>query len=120
MSKSRGKPSQTNRDHGAARKPAGSSDKRHRLSVAAVLCPLLAVVAFTLFELFPSSPQDMVWIPGGEYQMGDPDTTFADAQPVHKVYVDGFWMDRTEVTNAQFLRFVDATGYVTVAERQPD
>jgi len=42
-----------------------------------------------------------------------------DALPVHRVYVDGFWMDATEVTNAQFARFVKATGYVTVAERKP-
>jgi formylglycine-generating enzyme required for sulfatase activity len=42
-----------------------------------------------------------------------------DAQPVHRVYVDGFWMDRTEVTNAQFAAFVRATRYVTVAERTP-
>jgi formylglycine-generating enzyme required for sulfatase activity len=41
----------------------------------------------------------------------------ADARPIHRVHVDGFWMDRTEVTNAQFARFVAATGYVTVAER---
>jgi formylglycine-generating enzyme required for sulfatase activity len=43
----------------------------------------------------------------------------ADAGPVHRVFVDGFWMDATEVTNAQFARFVAATGYVTVAERTP-
>jgi formylglycine-generating enzyme required for sulfatase activity len=76
-------------------------------------------------------PAGMVWIPGGEFSMGaapigdepgggpgcgDP---LADAQPVHRVYVDGFWMDRTEVTNEQFERFVHATGYVTVAERTP-
>ena len=42
-----------------------------------------------------------------------------DARPVHRVHVDGFWMDRTEVTNAEFARFVRATGYVTVAERKP-
>src|SRR5207244_5318854 len=47
------------------------------------------------------------------------DIGFADAEPVHKVYVDGFWMDRTEVTNTQFEKFVQATGYVTVAERKP-
>lgn len=41
-----------------------------------------------------------------------------DSRPIHRVHVDGFWMDRTEVTNAQFARFVEATGYVTVAERQ--
>jgi formylglycine-generating enzyme required for sulfatase activity len=43
----------------------------------------------------------------------------ADARPVHRVYVDPFWMDKTEVTNEQFARFVKATGYVTVAERKP-
>ena len=46
--------------------------------------------------------------------------TSADAKPVHRVRLDGFWMDRTEVTNEQFERFVRATGYVTVAERKPD
>jgi formylglycine-generating enzyme required for sulfatase activity len=63
-------------------------------------------------------PSGMVWIPGGEFSMGgDPD--LPDARPVHCVYVDGFWMDRTEVTNADFARFVRATGYRTVAERAP-
>jgi len=71
----------------------------------------------------------MVWIPGGEFSMGAFDSDShggpgcgdptADAQPVHRVYVDGFWMDATEVTNEAFERFVHATGYVTVAERAP-
>jgi formylglycine-generating enzyme required for sulfatase activity len=60
----------------------------------------------------------MVWIPGGEFWMGGPDG-FPDAQPSHRVSVDGFWMDRTEVTNAQYAAFVAATRYVTVAERTP-
>src|SRR5262249_43335487 len=64
------------------------------------------------------APEGMVWIPGGTFWMGS--DAFPDANPVHKVSVDGFWMDRTEVTNAQFARFVAATGYVTVVERQPD
>jgi formylglycine-generating enzyme required for sulfatase activity len=42
-----------------------------------------------------------------------------DARPIHRVYVDGFWMDQTDVTNEQFAKFVKATGYVTVAERRP-
>ncbi len=42
-----------------------------------------------------------------------------DSRPVHRVSVDGFWMDTTEVTNAQFAKFVEATGYVTIAERTP-
>jgi formylglycine-generating enzyme required for sulfatase activity len=67
-----------------------------------------------------SAPEGMVWIPGGEFWMGVDDQHFPDAQPVHLVRVDGFWMDRTEVTNAMFAEFVQATGYVTVAEKPPD
>jgi formylglycine-generating enzyme len=66
------------------------------------------------------APEDMVWIPGGEYTMGCDDSQMKDAQPPVRVSVDGFWMDRTEVTNAEFDRFVRATGYVTVAEKKPD
>ncbi len=43
-----------------------------------------------------------------------------DEQPAHRVRVPGFWMDQTEVTNAQFAKFVEATGYVTTAEKKPD
>jgi formylglycine-generating enzyme required for sulfatase activity len=64
------------------------------------------------------APEGMVWIPGGVFHMGSED--FPDAQPIHKVYVDGFWMDKTEVTNEQFAKFAKATGYVTVVERWPD
>jgi formylglycine-generating enzyme required for sulfatase activity len=64
------------------------------------------------------APKGMVWIPGGIFWMGSDD--FSDAQPLHKVQVDGFWMDQTEVTNEQFARFVAATGHVTVVERWPD
>ncbi len=65
------------------------------------------------------APEGMVWIPGGQFWMGNDDPTTPDAQPVHFVEVDPFWMDRTEVTNAQFAKFVEDTGYVTVAERAP-
>jgi formylglycine-generating enzyme required for sulfatase activity len=74
------------------------------------------------------TPTGMVWIPGGEFSMGAQDPpgmdqvgmqAIEDSRPVHRVYVDGFWMDRTDVTNAQFAEFVKATGYVTVAERKP-
>jgi formylglycine-generating enzyme len=66
------------------------------------------------------APEGMVWIPGGSFWMGADDGAMTDAEPVHEVTVSGFWMDRTEVTNRQFARFVAATGYVTVAERKPD
>src|SRR5688572_24541442 len=65
----------------------------------------------------PSPPKGMVWIPGGTFWMGCEGCGMPDALPVHLVRVDGFWMDRTPVTNAEFERFVRATGYVTVAER---
>jgi formylglycine-generating enzyme len=66
------------------------------------------------------APDGMVWVPGGLFWMGADDTSMADANPVHEVKVSGFWIDRTEVTNRQFDRFVNATGYITVAERKPD
>ncbi|HXT82589.1 MAG TPA: formylglycine-generating enzyme family protein [Acetobacteraceae bacterium] len=62
---------------------------------------------------------DMVWIPGGMFRMGS-DRHYPEEAPVHSVTVDGFWMDRTPVTNAAFHRFVRATGYVTFAEQRPD
>jgi formylglycine-generating enzyme required for sulfatase activity len=73
-------------------------------------------------------PDGMVWIPGGEFSMGATDgpdmndvgmNATRDSRPIHRVYVDSFWMDRTDVTNEQFAKFVRATGYVTVAERKP-
>jgi len=62
----------------------------------------------------------MVWIKGGSFIMGSDDPEFPDAKPVHKVIVNSFWMDEHEVTNAEFAKFVKATGYVTVAERPLD
>jgi len=62
----------------------------------------------------------MVWIPGGAIMMGLENPGMGDSRPVQKVIVDGFWMDRTEVTNAQFGEFVKATGYLTAAERVPN
>lgn len=106
----------------------------------AVLCVAIAVLAVLLVKrrLFPEywsadtlgptmvsaagppgpEPDGMVWIPGGVFQMGSAE--FPNAQPVHKVQLDGFWMDKTEVTNEQFAKFVAATGHVTVVERWPD
>ena len=60
----------------------------------------------------------MVWIPGGTFKMGS-EKHYAEEYPVHKVTVDGFWMDRCTVTNAQFARFIEATGHITLAERAP-
>jgi formylglycine-generating enzyme len=73
-------------------------------------------------------PKGMVWIPGGEFSMGCEDPralphgghdAMSDTRPIHRVNVDGFWMDQFEVTNDQFAAFIRATSYVTVAERKP-
>ncbi|QTE36890.1 formylglycine-generating enzyme family protein [Mucilaginibacter gossypii] len=72
--------------------------------------------------------QDMAWIPGGTFSMDGVNPrgmtdggmeAMDDARPVHQVFVDGFYMDKTEVTNNQFAKFVKATGYITVAEQKP-
>lgn len=65
------------------------------------------------------APDGMVWIPGGSFEMGSDDGP-PDERPAHEVELDGFWMDETEVTNREFSEFVDATGYVTVAEKELD
>jgi formylglycine-generating enzyme required for sulfatase activity len=61
----------------------------------------------------------MVWIPGGTFTMGS-DRHYPEEAPAHRVSVDGFWIDRYAVTNADFRRFVEATGHLTLAERPVD
>lgn len=90
-----------------------------------------SLFAPTISNITPApgrAPEGMVWIPGGEFSMGSKDVGGAayegmrdmlDSRPIHRVYVDGFWMDETDVTNVQFEKFVKAIGYVTIAERTP-
>lgn len=63
--------------------------------------------------------RNMVRIPGGTFLMGS-DNFYPEESPVHRVAVDGFWMDEQQVTNAEFRRFAQETGYVTLAERPPN
>ena len=68
-----------------------------------------------------SSTNGMLLIPGGVFDMGaDNEQASPDEYPKHEVQVSAFYMDETEVTNAQFKKFVDATGYITTAEKKPD
>jgi sulfatase modifying factor 1 len=68
-----------------------------------------------------TSTTGMKYIPGGVFSMGgDNGQASPDEFPKHTVAVDPFWMDKTEVTNAQFREFVQATGYITTAEQEPD
>ena len=71
-------------------------------------------------EAASASPaDDMHWIPGGEFRMGS-DRHYPEERPAHRVRVDGFEVDVTPVTNADFADFVAATSHVTVAERPLD
>jgi formylglycine-generating enzyme required for sulfatase activity len=73
-------------------------------------------------DSWPGNSHDstgMVWVPGGTFLMGS-DHHYPEEAPAHKVTVDGFWIDRHPVTNAEFARFVRQTGQVTVAEQAPD
>jgi sulfatase modifying factor 1 len=72
-------------------------------------------------NIIPETPKGMVWIPGGLFEQGavpQDKTAMAHEKPSHTVSLDGFFMDITEVTNAQFATFVEATKYITVAERE--
>jgi sulfatase modifying factor 1 len=104
-----------------------SVEASHHVTRAAELAAFAATVPNTV-AVPAQSPEGMAWISGGEFSMGamDPPATdqvamhgAEDARPIHRVYVDGFWMDKTDVTNEEFARFVKATNYVTIAERKP-
>ena len=101
---------------------------RSAFSVLPILVTVVVVAAPPSNKDPKSAPEGMVWIPGGEFEMGavvnghgssEMPMASNDAEPIHRVRVDGFWMDKTVVTNEQFAKFVEATGYVTVAERAP-
>jgi len=78
-------------------------------------------VALTRFlEAPPAAPNGTVWIPGGEFTMGTNASIGWKEKPTHRFKVEGFWMDQTEVTNAQFAKFVHETGHVTTAEMPPE
>jgi sulfatase modifying factor 1 len=98
--------------------------------IALAVGALIAAAGFTLWPRENTAPQTlacplqveeraqhpgMVWIPAGAFEMGD--DVYPEEQPPHKATVKGFWMDRTEVTNAEFAEFVRAAKYVTAAER---
>ena len=73
----------------------------------------------TIRDRAVQNPPDTIYVPGGTFRMGS-DRHYPEEAPVHRVTVDGFWIDRTPVTNRQFKDFVRATGHVTGAEILPD
>lgn len=116
--------------------PCPVSGSRRGFRATAWWLPLLAVasmagtVGFAMFENpldnvavigdGEQGPLGMAYIPGGEFTMGsDQQWSSPNERPAHRVHVDPFWMDRHHVTNAEFRRFVETTGYITTAERKP-
>lgn len=92
---------------------------RHLLAIWTIFSlPLLALAAEP--STHPVAPHGMVYIPAGTFTMGCDDERTLDAQPLHPVALDGFFIDATPVSNEQFQKFVEATGYVTIAEKKPD
>lgn len=87
------------------------------LATTGIIAPF--VVLLWVGEGAPAPTEGMVWIPGGTFAMGDT-RHHPEETPVHQVTLRGFWIDRSEVTNRQFARFVAATGYRTEAERPVD
>jgi formylglycine-generating enzyme required for sulfatase activity len=83
------------------------------------MTPHATVVSKDRASAWDARPGRMVWIEGGKLRMGS-DRRYPEEALAHRVRVDGFWIDRTPVTNHQFREFVAAMGYVTVAEIAPD
>jgi formylglycine-generating enzyme required for sulfatase activity len=98
-------------------------------AIVAVCCSILPIAKANSVTQIVAEPQGkdtaappgMVWIAGSEFTMGTNDLrSFPNERPAHKVQVEGFWIDEHDVTNAEFAKFVEATRYVTTAEKKPD
>lgn len=101
----------------ACNPPKNASETQHNQQVLQTDLSSLNDIAFN----GDTSTKGMVYIPGGAFSMGaDNEQASMDEYPKHHVSVDPFWMDEHEVTNAQFMAFVTATGYITTAELKPD
>lgn len=107
--------------------PTPQATKARRLIIAIAAILIVAPFAVSFWKnkpaiINPSEVSAMVWIPAGEFTMGNDnaDEKHNEEKPGHTVQVKGLWMDVTEVTNAQFKVFADATGYLTDAEKNLD
>jgi sulfatase modifying factor 1 len=100
-----------------------------KIAIAVMSIGLILGVCYVFLKPSPSiligdgknGPKGMVWIPGGTFVMGST-TPLAqpNEKPAHPVRIHGFWMDQTDVTNAQFAQFVKETRYITTAEKKPE
>jgi sulfatase modifying factor 1 len=107
----------------AASSPLAEAFRLRELKLASVVAPPEPTEDDPVGHVQQSRPSagpaelDWVWIAGGSFEMGSADGD-DDEKPVHRVEVSGFWLARTPVTNAQFERFVKASGYKTAAEKR--
>jgi formylglycine-generating enzyme required for sulfatase activity len=91
-------------------------------------CPLVLGFCFAICanqssaaRAADNAPPGMKWIPTGEFTMGTNDlNSMHNERPAHRVHVNGYWLDTHDVTNAEFRKFVEATGYITTAETPVD
>lgn len=104
---------------GTATKPASEPQVPVAAAITTPAVAASSAEADVIVQEPAATPADMRWIPGGTFDMGTNSAKFPDEAPQHAVTLDGYWIDATEVTNAQFREFVAATGYVTVAEKTP-
>jgi len=106
-------------EHGLQSSTGGSATSTHGTVTGSRRAGESASSESNAFAERASVRQDMIWIPGGIFRMGS-DRHYPEEAPAHVVTVDGFWIDRTPVTNASFWQFVQGTGYTTSAELKPD
>ena len=101
------------------KKPKASSD--HSCMPSNTITRNLSENSYDIEIALSGNTNGMIFVKGGEFEMGgDNNEAKQDEFPKHKVIVNSFWMDETEVTNDQFKEFVDATGYITTAEKAID
>jgi formylglycine-generating enzyme required for sulfatase activity len=94
---------------------------RVMLNVKFGVFTMLIVAALVSTGRAGDAPAGMIWIPGGEFTMGTDDArSMRNERPARHVRLDGFWIDEHDVTNAEFRKFIQATNYVTTAEKPVD
>ncbi len=101
----------------APQAPGSSADSPTDQPQAIGIVNVLSKSGIENTRLSPIDHMAMVFVTAGQFEMGGYIDGASDTLPAHKVYLDDFWIDQTEVTNEMFARFVESTGYVTDAEK---
>ena len=107
----------TRRGHSLSARTTNDRRQRIALSPRSMAVDDAGLTSGAVADVDALPATDVVWVPGGTFSMGS-DRHEPEEAPSHRVAVDRFWIQRHQVTNEQFRAFVDADGYVTVAERR--